>query len=390
MNLRVNLTKRVKTDEGLRYCPAVQSENGRIKPDWVIVDRRQENGIEEKHPEGSYYIEWRDGAKRRRLSVGNDAPTAFTRMIRKEAELNAVANGIAIAVEPAPNEVDGDKNSIAVAAASFLEQTKLTGKPKTFAAYRVSIAYFQESCSKLYMEDIQRLDMIKFANSLKSKSLMPRTCWNKFNNVMSFLKANGIRGVVQKNDWPKFVEEEPEVYDREDIAALMGVSDTEEQLWWDFFLMTGFREQEVMYTAWRNVNFTHNTVAVQWKPEYNWTPKAYKERTVTIPAKLVAKLKKAKANAKVGCPLVFPTSGGKPKFDFLDCLKAAAKRANLDPDECYLHKFRATFATWSLWAGVDLRTVQSWLGHEDMESTLRYLKPSRSPETLAKVDAIFA
>jgi hypothetical protein len=47
MNLRVNLTKRVRTAEGLRYCPVVESANGRIKPDWVAVD-----GQEEKHPEG--------------------------------------------------------------------------------------------------------------------------------------------------------------------------------------------------------------------------------------------------------------------------------------------------------------------------------------------------
>jgi len=50
---------------------------------------------------------------------------------------------------------------------------------------------------------------------------------------------------------------------------------------------------------------------------------------------------------------------------------------NLDPDG-RPHKFRATFATRCLWAGVDQRTVQQWLGHSDMESTMRYLKPSRS------------
>jgi len=43
-----------------------------------------------------------------------------------------------------------------------------------------------------------------------------------------------------------------------------------------------------------------------------------------------------------------------------------------------LHKYRSTFASWALWAGVDLRTAQQWLGHSDIESTMRYLKPSRS------------
>src|ERR1700682_2613852 len=59
-------------------------------------------------------------------------------------------------------------------------------------------------------------------------------------------------------------------------------------------------------------------------------------------------------------------------------------------DNFWLHKFRATFATWSLWAGVDLRTVQQWLAHSDMESTMRYLKPSRSQQVREKVNEIFA
>jgi hypothetical protein len=40
--------------------------------------------------------------------------------------------------------------------------------------------------------------------------------------------------------------------------------------------------------------------------------------------------------------------------------------------------------------GVDLRTVQQWLGHSDMESTMRYLKPSRSQQVREKVNEIFA
>ena len=42
------------------------------------------------------------------------------------------------------------------------------------------------------------------------------------------------------------------------------------------------------------------------------------------------------------------------------------------------------------WACVDLRTVQQWLGHSDMESTMRYLKPSRSQHVRDKVNEIFA
>src|SRR5215472_15211626 len=85
MNREINLTKRVKTTQGLRYCPIALSANGRVKPDIVLV-----NGKEERHPEGAYYLEWREGTKRVRLSVGKDAVDASARRLRKEAELNAI------------------------------------------------------------------------------------------------------------------------------------------------------------------------------------------------------------------------------------------------------------------------------------------------------------
>jgi hypothetical protein len=37
---------------------------------------------------------------------------------------------------------------------------------------------------------------------------------------MSFLKAQGIRGMAQKNDWPRYVEEEPEIYEDEQLGTL--------------------------------------------------------------------------------------------------------------------------------------------------------------------------
>jgi integrase len=37
-----------------------------------------------------------------------------------------------------------------------------------------------------------------------------------------------------------------------------------------------------------------------------------------------------------------------------------------------------------------LHMVQQWLGHSDMESTMRYLKPSRSQQVREKVNEIFA
>jgi integrase/recombinase XerD len=380
-NREVNLTKRVETPHGWRYCRVVLSANGRVKPDVVIVNKK-----EERHPEGAYYLEWREGGKRVRLSVGKDAADANARRLRKEAELNAMNNGIAVVAE---NSNNGHK-SLAAAATEYLEETKLTKKSKTHAAYSTALAYFQESCHKLFLHEIERKDLLKFSAFLRDeKEQSPRSAYNKFENVMTFLKAQGIRGLAGKNDWPRFTEEEPEIYEEEQLDKLFAASDDEERLWYEFFLMTGMREQEAMFTYWSDVNFAASTVRVSHKPDRGWTPKGYKEREIPIPAKLSKRLKARKVGADRKCNLVFPTAGCNPKLDFLDCLKAVAGRAKLDKENFWLHKFRATFATRCLWAGVDLRTVQQWLGHSDMESTIRYLKPSRSQQVRDKVNEIF-
>ncbi len=381
MNREVNVTKRVQTSKGLRYCPVVMSANGRIKPEVVLV-----NDKPERHTEGAYYLEWHEGSKRVRLSVGKDAADADARRMRKIAELNAVNNGAVIV----PEKGNGQR-SVAASVADYLDETKLTKKPKTYAAYSTALSYFTESCHKLNIEEIDRKDLLKFSAYLRDeKEQAPRSVYNKFENLMSFLKAQGIRGLVGKNDWPRFTEEEPEIYEQEELDKLFAKCDAEERLWFEFFLMTGEREQEVMHTYWSDINLAASTVKVSHKPDAGWTPKAYKEREIPIPSKLVKSLKAWQKKSAKDCSLVFPTGGCRPKLDFLDCLKAIAERSRLNANGFWLHKFRATFATRNLWAGVDLRTVQAWLGHRDMESTMRYLKPSRSEKTHAKVNGVWA
>src|SRR6267154_1568805 len=66
---RVNLTKYVKVrgaaSETWRFCPVVHTSNGRIRPDYVLIDGRPE-----LHKEGAYYIEWYRDGWRYRESVG--------------------------------------------------------------------------------------------------------------------------------------------------------------------------------------------------------------------------------------------------------------------------------------------------------------------------------
>lgn len=131
----------------------------------------------------------------------------------------------------------------------------------TYAAYKVSLEYFRESCCKQFVEQIDRRDMLRFIGFLREeKGLSPRFVYNKFEVVVTCLKTNGVCELVTKHDWPRFVEQEPEIYEEEDLDKFFAACHDEERLWFEFFLMTGMREQEVMHCYWSDIKFAHSTV----------------------------------------------------------------------------------------------------------------------------------
>ena len=123
------------------------------------------------------------------------------------------------------------------------------------------------------------------------------------------------------------------------------------------------------------------------------SPKAYKEREVPVPDDLLQALEiyRESLPVKRATPkaLVFSTRSGKPDTHMIRALKRNAKRAGLEPEDFWLHKFRATFATTHLRAGIDLKTVMAWMGQTTMDSILRYLKPARRDEVIHRVNSSF-
>ncbi len=170
------------------------------------------NGKQERHPEGAYYLEWRENGKRVRLSVGKDAQDAAARRQRKESGTQRAQQWRIRAARK------WERTSVCqTAVAKFLSETELTKKPKTLAAYTTALNYFTESRRKIYLMSNHH-DLLKFSGFLREeKKQSPRSVYNKFETVMTFLKANGIRGLVGKNDRPRYPEEEPEMYEQAEL-----------------------------------------------------------------------------------------------------------------------------------------------------------------------------
>ena len=125
-----------------------------------------------------------------------------------------------------------------------------------------------------------------------------------------------------------------------------------------------------MHAESSDMDFVDGLFTVRAKTD--WIPKDYEEREIPIPDFVVAALKERMLTTKSN--LIFPTARGKLNGHMLRILKALAKRAGLNPDNCKLHTWRKTYATLQHKAGVDARTIQRRLGHSDLTTTLAYLE----------------
>jgi integrase/recombinase XerD len=309
----------------------------------------------------------------------------------------AVSRVVATTAEPlspVPLDVPNDSPTIAGTIASFLKDVEPPQREwKTYEEYRNVLHYFRDQCKKVHVKDVVRDDCLEFMRYLYSIGNEERTVYNRIGIVLHWLRLNGIKDILDKRDKPNYVEGRREMYQPEDLEALFRVCAPDEKVRYLFFLLTGERDKEVRYTTWADIDFGRKYVWVTAKKQLKFKPKDKEERKIPVPTSLLEALRQYKERQTGPNPhdLVFPTSQGKPDKKFENKLKRLAHRNGLNCDHCvskygnkcnegpycgkwFLHKFRHTFATNQLEEGVSIRTLQEWLGHSDLESTMVYLK----------------
>ena len=93
----------------MRYLPVVLGADGRPRKDvvWQTLDAESyellgkdpSKPVAMRHLEGAYYLDFYQGAKRIRVSVGKNHERAWDAKLKKESELTAQAQGVVI-VQP--------------------------------------------------------------------------------------------------------------------------------------------------------------------------------------------------------------------------------------------------------------------------------------------------
>jgi len=184
-----------------------------------------------------------------------------------------------------------------------------------------------------------------------------------------------------------------EVYSPEEAWALVRAAASEQDA--AIYLtaaFTGLRRGELLALRWHEVDFAGETIRVR-QSYYNGaltTPKSGKVRSVPMApevAKALAKLGQ-RGYATEDDDLVFLGEQGayvdgsalRRRYD------AAVKAAGLRP--LRFHDLRHTFGTRMI-AKADIRRVQEWMGHADVQTTMKYLHYAPRPEDARLVAEAF-
>lgn len=354
----VNLLKQVKIDDRwvLRSIP--KKPNG--QRDWSAL------------PDGSYFIEWRENGKRRRLPAGATVAQALEVQRRKHAELAALAFGI---IMPRPRPDDMPKPVLLDGLIDrYLDQIETLKKPNTFRKYDAVLRRFGKHFAGQALDAVSVENLNDFIVTLKKSGMSPNTVLHNVIIIAQFCKRNGRSGITRQVQLPERISSLPREYTQEELAKFLATCDDTEVALFSTFLLTGFREQEVMYLGWPDVNLRLRTIRVSAKPELHFFPKRWEERKVPVPVRLANILERhPQTNGSV---FMFPSPTGNREQNMLRLCKAVAERAGLDPAAFDLKTFRSTYATRMLRQGFDVRTVQDWMGHKSLETTMRYLVPA--------------
>lgn len=124
---------------------------------------------------------------------------------------------------------------------------------------------------------------------------------------------------------------------------------------------TGLRKSELLKVKKADVDLEHDTLTV---PEgKGGTPRV-------VPINKSAKTELVGLIAKAKGEYIFSSGKGLPYDDIKKSFASAVKAASLE--DVQFHDLRKTFATWCVFRGVPPKTLQKWMGHKKIETTMKY------------------
>jgi integrase len=280
----------------------------------------------------------------------------------------------------------------------FIEEDRAR-KPSTISDYRSALnahllpAFGDRPLELLTREDVEqwRRGLTGLSNRSKNKLLIQLHGIFRRAGTVYGLTVNPLTRVEKH---PMRQSGDIQVFSPEEVRALVRAAGSELDA--AFFLtaaFTGLRLGELLALRWRDVDFAGATVRVRssYSAGQLTTPKSGKVRAVPLAPDVAAAIAGlSRRDAWTGDDdLVFASETG----SYLDssALRRRYKQAlsAVGLRDLRFHDLRHTFGTRMI-AKADIRRVQEWMGHADIQTTMKYLHYAPRPEDARLVAEAFA
>lgn len=392
---------------------------------WHFKRVKEGRGVKTGDLRGTFYA--RPFVKGRQRWQRLSAET-FADAKREASELpdKLQAQALGVTVE----EARSNRILIKTAVETYLEQ-KAKKARRTLLQYKNTLEQFIEALKgkARFLDEIDEDVLRHYKSFLENLGYAGKTIDTRLNIVFFLLKKNGVTARIPRDEMPTVEEDQAKPYSDDGLKKLFaemersGAVETVKgkdysgpgfglMIRYKFFLGTACRDREVTYAAWSDIDFNKKEYHIRRKEDVGFTPKNHESRTVPLPDSLVELLMKRRERAP-DRRWIFVNENGNPENHFLRKLKAVAKRAGLNCGNCrttitegryqkqqvevtcethpvcehfILHRFRKTCATRWMNNNVPVRTIQHWLGHKSLETTMIYLGVQDSQELRNQVN----
>ncbi|MEQ8235179.1 MAG: site-specific integrase [Syntrophomonadaceae bacterium] len=272
-------------------------------------------------------------------------------------------------------------------AVKLASTTKLSHKNYVF---KHIMSYFQG----FKLKDLKPMHIEQFYNEERQRC-KEKTILQVHRIFSRALKDAVKNSLISRNpcafvDAPRPAEFEPNIPDVDTFWAILSAAQgTEHELPVMLAGLCGLRRGEVFGLTWNDIDFNRGTLKVRQvlcqlgKEIEIKAPKTRKSaRTIGIPADLLAVLEQRKSVGYLASRDGQPTILSHYSLRFTNFLK----RNNLPAIR--FHDLRHFHATLMLEAGLDIRFVQSRLGHSNINMTAHYqhVRPAAEKEVVGKID----
>ncbi len=235
---------------------------------------------------------------------------------------------------------------------------------------------------------INKVDLIEakhiegYLKSLRNHDISPKSQARKLTSIKSFHSFLLIEKEVDFNvalqiKSPKLEKSLPSVLSIDEVVSLLNIITKNTDLGLrnlaliELVYGSGLRVSELLNIKLSDIHMTQSYVIV--------TGKGSKERMVPISDMAVIAIRNYLVKSRDNLlaektDYLFVNKDGKPlsRIGFFKVLKKLAKDAGLDASKISPHTLRHSFATHLLENGIDLRSLQNLLGHEDISTTQIY------------------